>query len=583
MRLRDAPAPTTPRARPGRRILRALALFPILASPGCLVAGGALGLGAQAAGPVEAGAQMPDDPGWQELAALDSALIALSTFPREEGVPRYDPETVGARADSLEALRRRLEGIDASGWSVAGKVDYLLVWSRGNALEFEHRVTRPWRRDPILYLNHLRPMPYVDLPLEGAAAERWRRSLRAVPGIVEVARARLTQPQGELADLTLFHLENFDGVGRGEPYRDDPPEGTIGWYEDLCGRVERHHPGDLPACEAALDAVRSFRDWLEAERSGMPPSAGIGTENLAWYLHHVRLVPYGVDELLTLGEREFHRYRTAYETARNRNRDLPELTLTRSREEHRARTREAERKIRALIREQELLTLPDWIPDAFETDTFWSPRARTDRHFWEELQFRNALNNHIHASIPGHRFDRLLIERLENPIRRRYPGRYRSEGWATYLEEMLLEAGLTRETPRVDELFYIALMKRASRIFAETAMHAGTFSLDEANRYMIDLVPFMEEDLGRYDLEGYLRRPGSGSAYIVGKVQIEKLLAERAMAEGDAFHLGAFHDALLAHGPIPLALIRWEMTGATDEVEAFWRTATGEELGAGSG
>ena len=81
-------------------------------------------------------------------------------------------------------------------------------------------------------------------------------------------------------------------------------------------------------------------------------------------------------------------------------------------------------------------------------------------------------------------------------------------------------------------------MKRASRIYAETRMHSGDMSLDEANRYMIDYVPYMEADLGRYDLEGYLRRPGSGSGYIIGKIQLEKLLSERALALGEAFDLG---------------------------------------------
>ena len=293
----------------------------------------------------------------------------------------------------------------------------------------------------------------------------------------------------------------------------------------------------------------------------------------------MRLLPYGVTDIVLLGEREFHRYRAAYEIVRNRNARLPELELTRSAEQHEARTREAERQTLALIREQELLTLPDDLPDAFDSDTFWSPRALTDRHFWEELQFRNALNNHIHASVPGHRFDGLLARAGENPIRRGYGDSSRAEGWATYIEEMFVLAGLTRDVPRADELFYVALMKRASRIYAEASMHAGSFSLDEANRYMIDFVPYMEEDLGRYDLEGYLRRPGSGSGYMIGKIQLEKMLSEQALELGDDFKLGAFHDEVLSRGMIPLTLIRWEMTGADDEVRTLWQAATGGELG----
>ena len=524
-------------------------------------------------------AQAQSDAGWDDLVALDSELSTLRRPHRQNGVPQFGPGAMASRAQSITDVQAGLASLDATNWSVSGKVDYLLVWAKANGMEFEHRVTRPWQRDPILYLDQVRRVPYTDLPLTGEAASRWRESLEAVPELLRQAEANLDDASGELAGLAMFHLDNFDGVGQGQPYRDEPPGGTIAWFADLCERVGESQSQDAPACEAALEAVVGYRDWLVAERPGMRSSAGIGSDNLEWYFRNVRLLPYGVTDIVLLGEREFHRYRAAYEIVRNRNARLPELELTRSAEQHEARTREAERQTLALIREQELLTLPDDLPDAFDSDTFWSPRALTDRHFWEELQFRNALNNHIHASVPGHRFDGLLARAVENPIRRGYGDSSRAEGWATYIEEMFVLAGLTRDVPRADELFYAALMKRASRIYAEASMHAGNFSLDEANRYMIDFVPYMEEDLGRYDLEGYLRRPGSGSGYMIGKIQLEKMLSEEALELGDEFKLGAFHDEVLSRGMIPLTLIRWEMTGADDEVRTLWQAATGGELG----
>ncbi len=545
------------------RIRRALVV------PGVLVLSGLLMAGDVAA---------QTDAGWDDLVELDTELAALRAPQRQGGVPQFGVAAITARADATADVQNRLRNIDASSWSVAGKVDYLLVWAKANGMEFEHRVIRPWQKDAILYLDQVRRVPYVDLPLRGQEAVRWRESLSAVPEILAQAEVNLTEPSGELASLAIFHLENFDGVGQGQPYRDDPPAGTIGWFEDLCERVAEAQPEDTDLCMAALDGVAQYRDWLSAERPRMSSSAGIGTESLEWYFRNVRLLPYGVDEIIALGEREFHRLRAAYEITRNRNRNLPELELTRSRERHEQRTADAERKIRDLILEQELLTFPADMPERFDTDTFWSPRALTDRHFWEELQFRNALNNHIHASIPGHRLDGLLARAVRNPIRRGYGDSSRAEGWATYIEEMFVLAGITRDEPRADELFYIALLKRASRIYAETSMHAGDFSLDEANRYLIDYVPYMEEDLGRYDLEGYLRRPGSGSGYIIGKIQIEQMLSERALQLGRDFDLGTFHDDILSRGMIPLTLIRWEMTGADDEVRALWKEATGEEL-----
>ena len=93
---------------------------------------------------------------------------------------------------------------------------------------------------------------------------------------------------------------------------------------------------------------------------------------------------------------------------------------------------------------------------------------------------------------------------------------------------------------------------------------------------MMEWVPYMEEDIGRYDLVGYLRRPGLGSMYLLGKTQIEQLISERAFQLGDEFDLGEFHDDLLSRGVIPLTLIRWEMAGLDDDVRAVWTDVVGK-------
>lgn len=50
-----------------------------------------------------------------------------------------------------------------------------------------------------------------------------------------------------------------------------------------------------------------------------------------------------------------------------------------------------------------------------------------------------------------------------------------------------------------------------------------------------------------------------------------RLLAERKRQLGDAFVLQEFHDEFMAKGRIPLALIRYEMTGYDQDVEKFWQ------------
>ena len=486
---------------------------------------------------------LAQDDGYARLIALNTEVQALAKPVETNGAPDLGPAAIAVQRETLDDFRSRLLALDTTGWSVPRQVDYLLVWSKMNSIVFDHRVLKPWARDPLTYLYQFRSTPWTEAPASPSEREALLGKLVAVPVIVDNARNNLTQPAGELAKLTIFLLANFDGVGQGEPYRDDPPEGTIGWFDDLCERLDGGDESLVAACLAARTAAQNYHDWLVENLDSMEASAAIGRENFNWYLQHVRLLPQTVDDLRTIGEREFHRYRFDYLLDRHVNRRLPELELTQSARQHERRTRAAEQKTRRLVEDLGLLTIPAYMPDEFESDVFWSPRAKTDRHFWEELQFRNALNNHIHASIPGHRFDYEIRKRLDNPIR---------------------------------QLFYAALVKRGSRFFAEIGMHTGEMSLDEANAYMIEWVPYMEEDLGRYDLVNYLRRPGLGSMYLLGKTQIEKLASQRAFQLGEAFDLGSFHDDLLSRGMIPVTLIRWEMAGFDDEARAVWAEVVGK-------
>lgn len=523
--------------------------------------------------PVVAQSQSEQD--YKKLADLNMELVLLQGPSRDEGVPDYSLSAMESRRAELERLRSEWASIDAESWPTSQKIDYLLVYARINEIDFGLRVVRSWSRDPGLYVDLVKRIPYTDTPIFENDLRAFRMRLENVPKIIEQAKTNLTKPSKELARLAIRHLEHYDGVGQGEPWRAAPPEGTIGWYRDLIERLTQSHPNIVPLAKEALAAVEGYRDWLVSRSDQMTEPAWIGHEHFNWFLRKVHLMPYTVDDLKLLGDREFARWRAflAIETNKNDRRGVPSLRLAASREEYDTRIRDAERQIRSLIAEQKLMTIPSDTPKEFETDAYWTERPGGYRHFWEELQYRNGLNNHIHASIPGHRFDMFMRKYVDNPIRSTCRDGGRIEGWATYIEEMFLQAGIMDDIPRARELFYIALMKRAARVHIELEMQKGKYSLDEANAYLIENVPFMEENLGRYDLEGYLRRPAYGSAYLIGKVQLEKLLSDRAIQLGDTLDLGAFHDALLTSGFIPLSLLRWEMTGRDDEARQFWEDA----------
>jgi uncharacterized protein (DUF885 family) len=73
------------------------------------------------------------------------------------------------------------------------------------------------------------------------------------------------------------------------------------------------------------------------------------------------------------------------------------------------------------------------------------------------------------------------------------------------------------------------------------------------------------------DVSIYLGQPGYGTSYVVGKVQVEKLLADYSRMKGYDASLKAFLDELFTKDLVPQSLIRWEMTGLDDEMRSFGR------------
>ncbi len=505
------------------------------------------------------------------LVQLSEDLRRLRQPALQEGVPDYSPAAEQRWRDGLTGLRARHAAFSTSEWSVPDQVDHILVGAQLNALDFDVRVVRAWERDPNTWVDLVSRIPYASTPVPAEQRERLVQQLRAVPRILSEARTRLTRPSAEHAGMAIFALTHSDGVNQGEPRRDPPPEGVIAWYEEFLSRARATDRALIPDIERALGAVRGFRDWLIAEQPRMTAPAYIGLEEYAWYLRHVRLVALTPDEVAALGKRELERARTLLAIERHRNRELPELLPATTAEEHERRTREAETHIREFTAKKRILTIPTDIPAQYETDAFFIDRSAWGghRHFWDELTYRDPLNNHIHASIPGHRFDGAIQRRNPRPIRRAFSDGTRAEGWSFYIEEMYLQAGLLDERPRTRELFYIAQLKRAARIPAELAMQTGSWSLQQAIDFLVAEVPLMEENLARYDLAIYLRRPAYGMNYTVGKAQMEKLVADRSRQLGAQFDLGSFHDEFLSKGSIPISLIRWEMTGLDDELRAL--------------
>jgi hypothetical protein len=486
-----------------------------------------------------------------------------------EPVPDYSDAALAERRERMRSFQDRIEDMNVAAWERDRQIDYLAIRSRLDQEDFVLSRFRPWSRDPGFYSDRMLRVTFTELPVAGEEKQALLARLRSIPVLVEQARMRLDEVAADYADLAIHNLVHADGVGHGYPYRATPPAGILGWYDDLLERSGAQ-PELEPDIRAARAAVASYHQWLVAQRPGWTARAGVGKEAFDWYLKHVKLMPWTSDELVFLGRRELDRLWADYALERHRNRSEPELVPAQSAEEYQARIDATDAHIRAFLAEQQIITVPDDIGE-LDTNAPWIVRPG-GRNFWEEVQFRDPHPDHLHAVIPGHRFDGILADRDDHPVRSKIYSAARVEGWATYLEEAMLQAGLFTDLPRVRELIQIFGIFRAARVPADVWLQTGEMGVQGVVDYWLERVPYLDENVARVDAEIYLRRPpGYGIGYTIGALQMQRLLADVKRLRGDTFVLKDFHDALMQAGRLPLSLLRWEMTGLDDEVRELWR------------
>lgn len=511
------------------------------------------------------------------LVALYDAFRAFVPPPVVKGVPDYSPPAMAKQYEELKRFQARLAAIDDSGWPVSERVDYMVVLAEMRGLEFQHRVVQPWKRDPAFYsttnlgfgpkMHGAIAIPKLPLPKDKLA--EFTARLNAVPEALRQARVNLTEPRGDLARLGIAQKQVEVNV-----------------YGELAVRAAQVQPALVAPAKRAQAAAAEFKAWLESIEAGLPAHGGVGRDNYAWYLKNVLLLPYTPEDIAVIGEREYQR-QVAFlkiEEHRNRNIAMPEPVQTRA--EFDAKRKAEDEDLLKFLRDGDWVTIPDYVQHDPEEGPYQFPFEKDPAkpglfdpplhlHFFFQAEFRDGRPLRAH-NLPGHAFDALQAARDTRPIRGKprlfFVNGLRNEGWAFYLEEMILQAGLLEDRPKTREIDYILGAKRAARILPELKMQANEWTWKQANASLIARTPkWMEpgDAVAQFDIELYLRQPGYGIGYYMGKVELEKLLADVAMQEGDRFDIKSFHDRFRAAGSIPISLIRWEMTGRDDEVRAL--------------
>jgi len=160
----------------------------------------------------------------------------------------------------------------------------------------------------------------------------------------------------------------------------------------------------------------------------------------------------------------------------------------------------------------------------------------------------------FHEAIPGHHFQLALQRESALPLLQRatvFTGY--AEGWGLYAERLAAEAGLYEDDPLGDVGRLRMELLRAGRAVADTGIHALGWSRDEAVEYLASLG--LPEGWAVSEVDRYIVWPGQAPAYLIGMLEILRLREEAQATLGDDFDFAGFHDAVLRHGSVPLAVL----------------------------
>ena len=158
-----------------------------------------------------------------------------------------------------------------------------------------------------------------------------------------------------------------------------------------------------------------------------------------------------------------------------------------------------------------------------------------------------------HEVAPGHYAHGRSLRRASSPVRRILHSATFAEGWAHYVEEVMIEEGFRGDDPRFAVGVCIEALIRVTRLACAIGLHTGALSVEEATR--------------RFESDAFLRHAAAASEarrgtfdatygrYTWGKLALLDLREQARVQWGAEFSLPRLHAALLELGSPPLGLV----------------------------
>lgn len=514
---------------------------------------------------------------YRDLVALFKEWRTFEKPPLLDGAPDYTVETFEKRWPKFRELQSRLQSIDSTKWSVENQVDWMIVWAEMNGYDFNHRILKPWARDPAFYKSvwsDRSDVPAHEGPTHHGTTELWTYTF---PLSIE-ERLRILTDLKVIAPLNAQAKKNLTGNAKDlwiTGIRDIQEQSLV--LNNL--KEQSDIKDDLELVAAINEAIASSNDlvtWLKNQSKLKTGPSGIGKDNYTWYLQNVHLIPLTWDDEVMILKRELARAWSSLKLEEHRNRNLPELVDAGTPEAYDKMADASAKSLINFLDKEGIVTVKPYFDPALrkhlgefvpkEKRNFFLIGAHYDprplySHFYHWFELARMDNEPNKSEI---RKGPLLYNIFDS----------RNEGTATAVEEMFMQAGLYDDSPRTREIVYIMIAQRAARGLGSLYAHANEMTMEEAGRIHSEYTPRgwmkTEKELLIFEQHLYLRQPGYGTSYITGKYLLENTMADYARhqeLQGKPFDLKDFFDTLNSIGNIPVSLVNWRITGSKNPLK----------------
>src|SRR6202011_783529 len=234
-----------------------------------------------------------------ENSPIASSNRGLHTW--DDKLRDFSPAKIAEQAQHVHALLEKVRAMKTNTWPKDEQIDAILFRSQLENVDFQNRVLKFERTNPLVYTENCADAIFsllkkeYDTPRKRALSATAR--LKAMPAMLKQGLANLETP------IKLYAKLASDSARSTDPLLN---KSLMALDVDL---PPNEHEELVKARDAALAAIHSFADELEKRMPKMVDFAPMGEANYNYYLKHVLLLPIDAREVETIGRVENGRYR----------------------------------------------------------------------------------------------------------------------------------------------------------------------------------------------------------------------------------------------------------------------------------